>query len=94
MKVYIVAKRDGWVCYYCRVKLVPKDKEHEYYELLPSGKWKIRDGYRAAELEHKNPRCKGGGDEIDNLVLACGNCNRSKGRKTESEFIERLRRMK
>ena len=34
---------------------------------------------RNLEIDHKTPRSKGGGDNIENLQLLCGFCNRVKG---------------
>ncbi|MCL4826421.1 MAG: HNH endonuclease [Caldilinea sp.] len=31
------------------------------------------------EIDHYQPRSTGGGDELDNLVYCCSNCNRRKG---------------
>jgi hypothetical protein len=33
------------------------------------------------EVDHYYPRCQGGKDDFDNLVVACFACNRSKGAK-------------
>ena len=38
------------------------------------------------EIEHKTPLSKGGKNSIDNIVISCIHCNRSKGIKTEKEF--------
>ncbi len=39
-------------------------------------------------IEHIIPRCKGGGDTLDNLALACPSCNFHKSDHTESEDPE------
>jgi 5-methylcytosine-specific restriction endonuclease McrA len=83
-----LAARDGWICYYCGINLIPIDRENEFCSLV-DGTWVVREGYTFAELEHKTSRNKGGGNEIENLALSCGPCNRSKGKKTEPEFRER-----
>lgn len=41
------------------------------------------------EVEHRLPVTRGGGNELDNLVLACGPCNRAKGTLTDEEFKRR-----
>lgn len=43
------------------------------------------------ELDHANPESLGGTSSVDNLVLACRHCNRSKGFLDASEFIARIR---
>lgn len=37
-------------------------------------------------IDHILPLCKGGGNTIDNLVIACYKCNREKGDKLLDEF--------
>lgn len=44
---------------------------------------------RAPEIEHKVPKAAGGTSAPDNLVLACGPCNRQKATKTHDEFCAR-----
>jgi 5-methylcytosine-specific restriction endonuclease McrA len=39
-----------------------------------------------AEKDHLTPISRGGGDSIDNIVPACGECNRRKGPMTEAEY--------
>jgi len=41
-------------------------------------------------IDHKIPRSRGGGDEVENLTCACRSCNSSKGAKTVSEFMHYL----
>ena len=83
--------RDGWQCRYCGMNLIPSDRENEYCFLV-DGKWVITDGYAFPHLEHKTPKCRGGGNEIENLTLSCPRCNSRKGKKTEAEFLEYLSR--
>lgn len=53
----------------------------------------VEGGYTApghlrwAETDHKTPRCLGGGDQLENLVLACGPCNSRKGKRPYAEFM-------
>lgn len=42
------------------------------------------------EIDHKQPRSKGGADTPDNLAATCRRCNRSKGNMSESEFRDWL----
>lgn len=39
-------------------------------------------------VDHQTPLSRGGTDNIDNLVPACGSCNRRKGTKTQDEFLD------
>lgn len=43
-------------------------------------------GAKWEEIDHYIPLSRGGDNEITNLVPACYNCNRSKGRKLVSEW--------
>ena len=41
----------------------------------------------SATLEHIVPRTHGGGDELENLGLACASCNHQKGRRLDVRHI-------
>lgn len=49
------------------------------------------------QVEHIEPKSKGGTDRISNLTLACAPCNQRKGNRTVQDFLKRkpevLRRM-
>lgn len=38
------------------------------------------------EIDHMQPRSRGGSNRVSNLVLSCHNCNSKKGNQTASEF--------
>lgn len=38
------------------------------------------------QIEHQNPRIRGGSDHISNLVVACATCNAAKGKRTVEEY--------
>ncbi len=82
----MLASKNGWVCAYCGINLIPFDDEYKYCTLV-NGKWIIQDGYAFAELDHRNPVSKGGSNNIRNLALSCQKCNRQKGNKTEVEYM-------
>lgn len=42
------------------------------------------------EIDHRIPLSRGGTNSIDNILPACGRCNRRKHRRTDSEFRARL----
>jgi 5-methylcytosine-specific restriction endonuclease McrA len=55
-------------------------------------KWNRKCAYCGAEnlpleVEHIQPRSKGGSDRVSNLALACHPCNRSKGNQEVREFL-------
>lgn len=50
---------------------------------LPSGK----DGI-PLQVEHIQPRAKGGTDRVSNLCLACEKCNIKKGTKDLKDFLK------
>lgn len=50
-------------------------------------------GFRNLEVDHKQPRSRGGTDHIDNLQLLCGFCNRTKGGRDQPYLIARLKEL-
>jgi len=63
--------------------------EHREYLLE---KWNRKCAYCSAknvplEVEHIQPRSKGGSDRISNLALACHACNQAKGNQNIREFL-------
>ena len=40
--------------------------------------------------DHLHPRSKGGKDNLENLVLCCAECNKSKGSLTITDFMEKV----
>ena len=65
-------KTNGY-CYYCEKKISFKN----YGSLGEHGAW---------EIDHSNPKSKGGTDYLRNLVPACVACNRNKGTKRGSSY--------
>jgi 5-methylcytosine-specific restriction endonuclease McrA len=67
----LVRGNRAWVgrCIHCRRAIVVPEDPRE-----PA----------SATLEHIVPRTHGGGDELDNLALACASCNHAKGRKLDA----------
>ena len=49
---------------------------------------------RANHLDHIIPLSKGGGNNLDNLQLICGRCNRAKWDSTEEEFLSWLKTLR
>jgi 5-methylcytosine-specific restriction endonuclease McrA len=49
-----------------------------------------RPAVRDLNVDHVLPRCRGGGDTWDNLVISCRPCNLRKGRRTPGEAGMRL----
>lgn len=43
---------------------------------------------RHAQVDHRKPARRGGGDEEANLAPACGSCNAAKGAMSEREFLQ------
>lgn len=82
----------GFVCAYCCAPLATPFRlmetsahlawEHDGWELvvhdLDDPEWALLEGYREAHREHVAPKSKGGSDGLDNLVLACKDCNAEK----------------
>jgi len=40
----------------------------------------------ARDIEHQNPKCKGGTNDISNLVYSCKNCNSEKYNRNIEEY--------
>lgn len=38
-------------------------------------------------IDHKVPLCRGGRNDITNIVPACQSCNSKKGRRTTAEYL-------
>ena len=72
-------KRDGDQCAYCEVTL--------NFVRAKNRKFKPED----ATIEHRLPLSRGGRHTWENTVLACRECNLSKGMKTEPEFAQYLK---
>ena len=70
-------KTDGY-CRYCNKKI----NFRNYGNPDTVGAW---------EIDHWTPVSRGGSDDIENLVLACIDCNRSKQEMTGLEFLRWLR---
>lgn len=54
-------------------------------------KWERKCAYCGAEqvplqVEHINPKMRGGSNRVSNLTIACEDCNRKKGNLTAAEF--------
>ena len=47
--------------------------------------------YQMSSVDHIKPRCRGGGDEPDNLVLACQGCNTRLSRAHAHQTLESRR---
>jgi len=63
-----VLKRDDWTCVYCG------------YNGSKSAEAFLRGNFH---VDHKIPRAKGGSEDIENMVTACGPCNTF---KSDNEF--------
>lgn len=50
-------------------------------------RWQLAEGYRYVQVDHMVPRSKGGADHLDNLVLACTQCNQQKKARSYEEFV-------
>ena len=60
---------------------------HEYGEAcIRRAGWRLPTSYEWPTTDHRTPKSRGGGDGIDNIVLACNACNAQKGARTEDEY--------
>jgi 5-methylcytosine-specific restriction endonuclease McrA len=82
-----LAARDGGLfCHYCLIPLVRADP-HKPHALED---WRRR-GKGIATIDHCKPLSKGGSNKLENLVLACYDCNIKKGDSTYEGFIRSLK---
>lgn len=51
--------------------------------------WSVKHGlpHQWFDIEHKTPRCRGGGDNLENLCLSCKDCNSKKHTRTSEEYL-------
>lgn len=77
-----MAERDGCVCHYCSESLITS---YEYDRLtVPEQE---SNATPLAFIDHKTPKCKGGTNAPDNLVLSCRNCNSRKSTRDYYEYL-------
>ncbi len=85
----LLVNRDGPVCYLCERPVLFLFQIDKYESLLYVFEdrlvWYL--GFRGRRffvcrrgtVDHVKPRSKGGSDDLDNLKLACADCNKLKG---------------
>lgn len=83
-----IAARDGWRCHYCGIPLDPDIRTTHSFKRI--GGRSIATMPTWPVVDHKVPRCDGGTDLIDNLLLACSNCNNMKGRKSYERYMAEI----
>jgi 5-methylcytosine-specific restriction endonuclease McrA len=79
-RLVVVFERDGGRCTYCCDECI----------LYPSGSI---GGMRQATVDHIIPASHGGTRALDNVVLACRECNESRGRMPFGVFVKFKRRL-
>jgi 5-methylcytosine-specific restriction endonuclease McrA len=72
-------KKIGLRCWYCGM---PLDKPTRYGRGESRSKW--------ATIDHVEPRCKKGSDNINNKALCCWRCNGAKYDSDLEDFLEWL----
>lgn len=71
-KIKLLTERDGFHCHYCGCTL----EENEITGFNPKG----------SSIDHAIAQDSGGTDDLENLVLACRQCNVNKKTKHYQEF--------
>lgn len=89
-----IFRRDGWRCRFCGIRIVSLDAIKLLDEIFPKEvRWRAKP-YRnrnaafnvlASSLDHVLPHSRGGGNDPDNLVAACGGCQFGRMQYTLSE---------
>lgn len=96
-----LSERDGSKCHYCSIELIPPNTDkHDthYFEFIGEDysirkdamylRWNIKQGFASASVDHVKPKCEGGLDTLDNLVLCCKNCNTKKHVKSYETYTK------
>lgn len=82
----LVQRDGGFFCHYCLIPLVRADPSK------PKDVERCRNrGRGIATIDHKYPLSKGGSTKLENLVLACYDCNQKKGVSNYEIFIRSLK---
>lgn len=82
-----VYKRDGWRCRYCETRVISKQARDVFRKHFPlearTGRTNEDNHFGlstlTATLDHIVPHKRGGSNEPDNLVTACGPCQFGRG---------------
>jgi len=89
-KRFEVFKRDNFTCRYCGrsvssedLPVLKKSDDPALDELMVQ--MKLAKYEVILEVDHVIPRSRGGGDDMDNLMTACKDCNRGKGARLLAE---------
>lgn len=92
--IKILFKKQQGRCHYCETEF-PQRSEQDILSDIANEEF--RTGYKRTRpvprfrrfsyhIEHLLPVSRGGGNVIENLALACADCNLKKGTQTEKEF--------
>jgi len=92
-------RRKGNIPFYKRQKRLTTAQIRKVYfgkKRQPKSHECIYCGKKSAKyhVDHKNPIAKGGSNRKSNLVIACSDCNSSKGDKRMPEWLRNLRASK
>ena len=70
------------ICPYCKVEMMHPDECRAEGKMLEL--W-------APSIEHVIPRCKGGGDQLENLMLVHKDCNEDRGHGKMPPYARQMR---
>lgn len=76
-------QRDGYHCRFCAIPVIRKEIRQRFCKLYPQVSiWDKKNveqhaAFQAmwAQYDHVVPHARGGGDDLDNLVVTCAPCN-------------------
>lgn len=69
--IALINRDGGLYCHYCGIEVIRT----------------IKTASNQATIDHIKPKAKGGKTELDNLVIACRDCNQEKGQKRFMDFV-------
>lgn len=79
----IIYRRDGGRCHYCLLRGIERTVHPRSHHRRD--RWTSCDD--CGEIDHKHAHARGGTTTMDNLVLACFDCNRRKGVRSYDDFV-------
>jgi len=88
-----IAVRDGWRCRFCETKVISKKARNILHDLFPEqARWGRKNNEKhcglsalTSSLDHLLPHSRGGTNDPDNLVTACGPCQSGRNQWTLEE---------
>lgn len=79
----VPGERKDVTCFFCGMP------GHVHWHRLSNGRPSAWVTFPVMEIDHADPEASGGGNSLENLVLSCRACNRSRGKVDVLSYISR-----